>query len=307
MTRRWLPAFALVPAGAGLLVAAATQARVIGPSLLFLSIRAGMGTVAAAVGIAVSGIALVWMALKHRRSQATQAAVSAERCAQLEARRRFIHRLDHELKNPLTAIRAGLANIERSDQLGPGPSLTNIGGQVERLTRLVNDLRKLTDLEMRGIERTMVELPALIEEAVELARSIPGSAGRQITVGIPHVPWAPGPVQGDADLLVLALYNLLDNALKFSPAGTTVEVRATEDGTAALVEIANTGRGIPAEELPHLTEELFRGRETQGIEGSGLGLALVDRIIRLHGGGLAIRSREGQGTVVTIRLPLARP
>lgn len=166
--------------------------------------------------------------------------------------------------------------------------------------------RKLTDLETRDIERTTVELPAVVEEAVELAHSIPGHSDRQIAVSIPRVPWQPGPVRGDADLLVLALYNLLDNALKFSPAGALVEVRAIDDGVAALVEIANTGAGIRAEDLPHLTEELFRGRDTQGIEGSGLGLALVDRIVQLHGGELAIRSREGQGTVASIRLRLAR-
>lgn len=306
MTRRWALALALLPAGAGLLVAAMMQAGTSAPSLFFLSVRTGTAVVAAAAGIAVSGIVLAWAGLRHWRDESNQAAIAAERSAQVEARRRFIHRLDHELKNPLTAIRAGLANVTGIDGTGPDPSLTNIGRQVDRLTRLVNDLRKLTDLETRDIERAAIDVSVLIEEAVDLARSLPGCRDRTIATRIPRVPWQPGPVGGDADLLVLALYNLLDNALKFSPAEAMIEVRASEDRAAVLVEIADTGPGISDGDLPHVTEELFRCQATQGIEGSGLGLALVDRIIRLHGGELVIRSREAQGTVVAVRLPLAR-
>ncbi|MBO9361169.1 MAG: sensor histidine kinase [Thermoflexus sp.] len=99
--------------------------------------------------------------------------------------------------------------------------------------------------------------------------------------------------------------NLLDNALKFTRAGDRVEVRVMEDGEWAVVEVADTGPGIPAEELPHIFEELYRGSNARGIPGSGLGLALVQRIVALHGGEVTVRSREGQGTVVRVRLPLA--
>lgn len=305
MTRRWLPGLTLLPAVAGVVIAAAMQGGILSPEIVFFSLRTGSGIVAGVAGIVVSCIILVAMGLKHRREASTREAIAAERRSQVEARRRFIHRLDHEFKNPLTAIHAGLANVASIEPAQADQSLVNVRRQVDRLTTLVHDLRKLTDLESRDIEHTAIELPTLIEDAVYLARSVPGHAGREIVVTIQQVPWQPGPVWGDPDLLVLALYNLLDNALKFSPADALVEARAIDDGTAALVEIANIGTGIPAEDLPHLTEELFRGRETQGIEGSGLGLALVDRIVRLHGGALTIRSREGQGTVVTVRLPLA--
>jgi len=116
---------------------------------------------------------------------------------------------------------------------------------------------------------------------------------------------AGGASVGRPGLLVVVFRNLLDNALKFTRAGDRVEVRVMEDGEWAVVEVADTGPGIPAEELPHIFEELYRGSNARGIPGSGLGLALVQRIVALHGGEVTVRSREGQGTVVRVRLPLA--
>jgi two-component system OmpR family sensor kinase len=95
----------------------------------------------------------------------------------------------------------------------------------------------------------------------------------------------------------------LDNALKFTRLHYSIEVRASDDGTAVVVEVADTGLGIPEDELPHIFEELYRGREALGIEGSGLGLALVKAVVERHGGDISIRSRVGQGSVFTLRLP----
>lgn len=88
--------------------------------------------------------------------------------------------------------------------------------------------------------------------------------------------------------------------------GDTIEIRAFEDGASVAVEVADTGPGIRADELPHLGEELYRGSAPRSVEGSGLGLALVQAIAARHRGTLTIRSRHGQGTVVTIRLPASR-
>jgi two-component system OmpR family sensor kinase len=105
-------------------------------------------------------------------------------------------------------------------------------------------------------------------------------------------------------LLFLTVHNLVDNALKFTAPGDTVEVRAFEDDTTVVVEVADTGPGIPEEELPHVWEELYRGHGARGVQGSGLGLALVQAIVERHGGQIGLRSRVGQGTVFTLRLPV---
>jgi two-component system OmpR family sensor kinase len=120
---------------------------------------------------------------------------------------------------------------------------------------------------------------------------------------LPQAPWPLPSISGDGDLLLLAFLNLLDNAIKFSEPGDTIEVRASEDGRMVVVEVADTGPGIPEEELPYVWQELYRGQGARGIPGSGLGLALVRVIIERHGGQVNIRSRAEQGTIVIVRLP----
>jgi two-component system OmpR family sensor kinase len=102
----------------------------------------------------------------------------------------------------------------------------------------------------------------------------------------------------------LAIHNLLENALKFSRPGDTLELRAFEDGADIVIEVADTGPGIPEQEQPHVWEELYRGEAGRGIPGSGLGLALVRAIAERHNGRVSLRSRLGQGTVFSLRLPV---
>ena len=226
-----------------------------------------------------------------------------------QGRRRFLRRLDHEMKNPLTGLRAALVNLQearsKDERIRAGE---NAKRAQERLSALLTDLRKLADLEERQIERVRVDVPDLLNDVVDAARSIPAYEGRNINLFITKVP-SPFPcVVGDRDLLVLALYNLVENALKFTSLDEPVEIRALEDGRSIYVEVADSGAGIQTEDLPKIFEELYRGSNARGIEGSGLGLALVHRIITLHGGQIVVRSRQEdpRGTVFTVRLPEGR-
>jgi two-component system OmpR family sensor kinase len=223
-----------------------------------------------------------------------------------QRRRNFLRRLDHEIKNPLTGLRAALVNLqeakadeERTRAVG------NANRAVERLTRLLTDLRKLSDLEERTIERLPVDVPELLEDVVTAVHILPVCKGREVSVLIPKVPSPFPTVTGDRDLLVLAIYNLVENALKFTGEEDSIEVRALEDGRSIVIEVADSGTGIPAEDLSKIFEELYRGSNARGTEGSGLGLALVNRIVLLHRGGVGVRSSqtEPRGTVFTIRLP----
>jgi signal transduction histidine kinase len=119
----------------------------------------------------------------------------------------------------------------------------------------------------------------------------------------PRAPWPLPTLDGDHDLLALAIHNLLYNALKFTNPGNTIEVRAYENSNWINIEVADTGPGIPDDELPHIWEELYRGKIARSIPGSGLGLALVRAVAELHNGHCNIRSREGQGTVVEMGIP----
>jgi two-component system OmpR family sensor kinase len=139
-----------------------------------------------------------------------------------------------------------------------------------------------------------------------MAQEQPGAAERHLNLSIPQAPWPLPNVQGDPDLLMLAIHNLLENALKFSHPGDTLELRAFEDGADIVIEVADTGPGIPEDEQPHVWDELFRGEAGRGIPGSGLGLALVRAIAERHNGRASLRSRFGQGTVFSLRLPASR-
>jgi two-component system OmpR family sensor kinase len=222
-----------------------------------------------------------------------------------EDKRRFLHRLDHELKNPITAIRAGLANVSGA-ALEPGhkKALASMEAQTVRLSRLTADLRKIAELETRTLERVPVDLTEVLTEVVEFAADHPNIGERQVSLTVPQAPWPLPTIHGDRDLLFLAVYNLVENALKFTGPDDAVELRAREDGRMVILEVADTGPGITAEDQPYIWDELYRGANVHSISGSGLGLSLVKAVVERHQGQVLIHSRPGQGTLVTIRLPM---
>lgn len=231
--------------------------------------------------------------------------LQAHRVETAEDRRRFLQRLDHELKNPLTAMRAGLANLaQTTNSTTQQAALSTVESQIVRLSRLTADLRKIAELETRPLEFTAVNLTQLLDEVVEFAQDKPEATDRHITLTLPRAPWPLSTVSGDWDLLYLAAYNLVDNAIKYTRPGDTIEVRAREDGTVVMIEVADTGPGIPEKELPHVWAELYRAEQARGVPGSGLGLPLVKAIIERHGGHVSLHSRPGKGTAVSLYLPL---
>lgn len=261
---------------------------------------------APALGVAALGLiaaaATVAVALVRRRIDRVRSETRAEAAAE---HHRFLRRLDHELKNPLTAMRLGLANAA-AESLSPAAasSLHSVGEQVTRLARITGDLRKLADIEARPLEHVPVDVAALLEDAGETAREL--SDEREVNVSVPKVPWPLPLLAGDPDLLELALENLVGNALKYSTPGSPIELRAFEEDGYVVVEVADAGRGIPAEELPFVWGELVRGSDARGTPGSGLGLALVHAVVERHGGRCDIRSLRASGTVVRLRLPVPR-
>ena len=266
-----------------------------------------LGVVAFMMGLFITGLLLIFYNRALRRQAETQILIEAAKLEAEQGRRRFLRRLDHEIKNPLTGLRAALVNMQEVHTgVDRQRAVDNAGNAVERLTRLLTDLRKLSDLGERPIELWQVDVPDLLQDVVDAAHVLPAYKGREVNLLIPKVP-SPFPmITGDRDLLVLAVYNLVENALKFTCETDSVEIRVNEDGRAILIEVADSGVGIPAEDVSKIFEELYRGSNARSTEGSGLGLALVYRIIALHGGQITVRSsqEEPRGTVFTIRLPV---
>ncbi len=223
-----------------------------------------------------------------------------------EDRRNFLRRLDHELKNPLTAILMGVANlINTAHDPDSKGYIDSIESHAARLSALTSSLRKLADLERQPLAREKIDLCGLLKETFDLVKELQHADGKNLSLIMPEAPWPLPRISGDRDLLQLAIHNLIDNSLKYSRAGDTVELRAHEDGSHVLIEVADTGRGIPSIDLPNIWQELYRGENALSIPGSGLGLPLTKSIIEQHGGTIVLRSRMGEGTVVTVRIPLA--
>jgi two-component system OmpR family sensor kinase len=222
-----------------------------------------------------------------------------------ESYRQFLQRLDHELKNPLTGLQAALTNLREARNAAETHSAVTTASQAStRLGRILRDLRKLAELDAEMLEHRPLDVAELVSEMVSAAGSMPAYQERSVNLLVSRVPSLPA-ISGDRDMLGLAIFNLLDNALKYSAACDAVEVRVREDGHALFIEVADGGAGIPIPEQQRIFDDLYRGENARETDGSGLGLALARRIVQLHGGEISLRSDplQGRGTVFTIRLP----
>lgn len=306
--RPWLAAVLIfLPVLLGALTSALAQAYFQPVTLLVFKIDVGM--VAFLFGAFLSLMIAVILGTAQRERILFKKRLDDSLREVERGQRRFLRRLDHEIKNPLTGLQAALANVRESgSEQERSRAAENAGRAVERLTRLLGDLRKLSDLEERALEHLPVDMPDLLQDIVEAVNSLPAYQARSVNVLISRVPWPFPPVMGDRDLLGLVFYNLIENALKFTSPEESVELRALEDGRAIVVEVADSGPGVPPEDLERIFEELYRGPNARGTEGSGLGLALVRRIVALHNGQVGVRSQNEapRGTVFTVRLPASR-
>lgn len=222
-----------------------------------------------------------------------------------QARRRLLRRLDHELKNPLTVLETVISGGEH--EMPDAESWNIVATQTRRLSRLVGDLRGLAELEVAQLERIDVDLESLLRDVLDdTAEGVEGPEAeqRKISLHLPKAPWPLPLVKGDPDLLRLSLQNLLSNAIKYSQPGDSIEISAQELDGWVIIDIADTGRGIPENEQELVLEELARASNARDKPGSGIGLALVRVIVTRHGGSLMLRSRDGHGTSVSLRLPL---
>ena len=220
--------------------------------------------------------------------------------------RNFIQNVSHELKTPLTVIQGHAAKLgqDPDDRAGWQASVRIISDEGKRLTQLVDNLLTLARLETPSfqLERGPLSLGALLEDAVlqvgDLAEARGLALSLNLTPGLPRL-------QADRARLKQAVLNLLDNALKYTPSGGSVAVEARADAGRVICTIADTGEGIPADDLPYIFDKLFRARRAHGrpVEGSGLGLTIVQQIIRAHGGDISVASTPGQGTVFSFWLP----
>jgi signal transduction histidine kinase len=223
-----------------------------------------------------------------------------------DAKDRFLRIASHELRSPITSLRAtiGLLGMDPTaitDEARRVTLLARTNRQVDRLIKLVEQLLDSARLGVSEVplQLTEGELVALCREAIDLA---PLSAtGHRVQLE------AAAPVRGRWDLLRVeqVLTNLINNAVRYSPPGSTITVRIRGDEARAVVDVLDQGIGIPAEQLDRVFTPFFRGSNATALHrgGLGLGLHITSEIVRRHGGRISVTSRPGEGSTFTVELP----
>jgi len=216
--------------------------------------------------------------------------------------RRFVADASHELRTPLTAIR-GFAELHRQGAVPEGEKTRDLISRIEkesiRMGYLVEDLLMLARLDQsRELVMDSFDLSTLVNEAVTSATASgpDHSVTSQITPGVMTI--------GDADKIYQVVTNLLANARAHTPAGTSIKVSVGSNQTGAFVSVADNGPGLSKEDQARIFERFFRvdpSRQRSAQDGSGLGLSIVDAVMRAHGGSVSVASDLGKGAVFTLQ------
>ena len=248
---------------------------------------------------------------EYKRQQALLAAQSAELASALEKekdiveqQKTFISMVSHEFRTPLTIIDGNAQIILSRGTTLPREVLerraVTIRSGVERLIRLIETLLSAHMLEAGrlNVELGDCNIAQVIEESCTDQQDI--SPRHQIKLSMRNLP----PVMRLDDKVIRQMMaNLLSNAVKYSPQSPVVEVMAFAEGDNVVIEVTDYGLGIPEDEQPRIFGKYFRASTSGGIPGSGLGLSLVKQFVELHNGSIALRSKVGVGTAITITLP----
>jgi signal transduction histidine kinase len=220
----------------------------------------------------------------------------------------FVATVSHELRTPLTSI-SGFLEMMQEEEAGLGATgrtyLDVIRRSTERLHALVEDLLLIAQIEAKRVELQLapVDVAPLLARAVEAFRPSADDKGVALELTTDHPPL----VRADSKRLTQVLDNLVANAVKFTNDGGTVTVSVAAHGENVRLEVADTGIGVPAEELGQVFSRFFRSSTATrlAIPGTGLGLAISRALVEQHGGTIAFESAEGEGTQVVVTLPAA--
>ncbi len=221
---------------------------------------------------------------------------------QFEVQRRFLADVGHELRTPLTVIKGNAQLMRRMGQADP-EALSSIEQEADRLTRLVEELIFLVQAETGHLSLRLSPVP-LDELVLEVAQQ-----ARILAIEKPHLhlqiqPLEPAWVCGDRDRLKQMILNLVSNAIKYTPDGGRVRLGLAPTDGQVVLEVEDTGPGIPAEDLPYIFERFYRtDRARKRGKGFGLGLSIAYWIVQRHQGTIEVSSSPGQGTCFTVRLP----
>ena len=213
----------------------------------------------------------------------------------------------HDLKTPITRLRGtaelALSSTDSIEQCEA--ALADCIEESERILKLIDTVLDITEAETgaMSLEFQHIDLADLVEQIVDMYAYVAETKSIKLDSSVQRELW----VSADTTRIGQALANIVDNAVKYTPEGGTVSVKAGRANGEIVIMVSDTGIGIPTEELPKIWERLYRGHKSRGQKGLGLGLTLVRAIVSLHQGRIEVYSRQGQGSTFTIHLPYRPP
>ena len=217
-----------------------------------------------------------------------------------QLRRNVVAYVAHDLRTLIAVLRASMeAMLDGVTQLTRA-GVHSLHGEVLRLGQMVEDLRLLSAAEAAALQLRMspCDLAAVAADTADGLADVFDTAGVRLVRHLSTVP-----ARCDEMRMRQVIMNLLTNAAKFTPAGGQVTIETRPSGARAVIRISDNGVGIPPDELPHLTERFYRAHGSEHVSGSGIGLAIVEELVRAHQGTIDIASQFGQGTQITIEIP----
>jgi two-component system sensor histidine kinase KdpD len=220
----------------------------------------------------------------------------------------LLNSISHDLRTPLSTITGAISSLLETEQNGSQLDhatrldlLENASEEAERLNRLVGNLLDMTRLEAGAMKMKLVACDVQDVIGAALERAARRLDGRPVETSIPRdLPV----VRMDFVLMVQVLFNLLDNASKYSPPSSPLEVSASACPGGIEIQIADRGEGIPPEDLERVFGKFYRVQRTDGMPGTGLGLSICRGIVEAHGGSIHAKNRTGGGTIVKLVLPV---
>lgn len=216
----------------------------------------------------------------------------------------FISTISHELRTPLTAIKGWgetLVQLGDSDPQTTEKGMSVIISESERLSKMVEELLDFSRMQSGKMQlyKEKIDVLAELDDAVFTMKDRTMREGLELIYNVPHLPL---PMYGDAGRIHQVFVNLLDNAIKYNEHGGKVIILAKIQDSSLIIYFTDTGCGIAPELIPRVTDKFFRAN--MSVRGTGIGLAVASEIVKLHGGTLEINSVVGEGTTVTVTLPV---